>query len=265
MHKKLDQRSKIKTKSNDHMKILRILLIIVIICGLSTCFTVGYYYFLYAPYLQIKHVKITGCNKLTPLEILEGAKINTPTNTLLVPTDAINERLRKYPWVDEIRLKRLFPDKLEIKISERRPVAIVYLDAPYYIDRGGTIFKKIAHNDSTGYPIITGIDRCRYSKDEGILLSHALDLIEWIVDSDREDPIQVSEVHVDRDLGLTLYTLDTRIQVEMGVDGFREKYAYLRRLLTFMQKNGGCGNITWINLNCGERIFVRKTPDKINR
>lgn len=257
MHKKLDQRSKIK--------VLRILLIIVIICGLSTCFTVGYYHFLYAPYLQIKHVKITGCNKITPLKILERAKINTPTNTLLVPTDAINERLRKYPWVDEVQLKRVLPDKLEIKISERKPVAIVYLDTPYYIDRGGTIFKKIADNDPTDYPIITGIDRCRYSKDEGIL-SHALDLIEWIGDLDREDPIQVSEVHIDKDLGLTLYTLDPRIQVEMGVDRFKEKYTYLRRLLTFMQKNGGDGNITWINLNCGERIFVKKIPRiKINR
>ena len=241
------------------MKVLRILLIMVIICGLSACFTLGYYYFLYAPYLQIKHVKIAGCNKVTPLEILERAKINIPTNTLLVPTDAINERLRKYPWVDKVRLKRVFPDKLEIEICERRPVAIVYLDAPYYIDRGGTIFKKIAHNDPTDYPIITGIDRCRYSKDEGILLSHALDLIEWI-GSAREGPIQVSEVHIDKDLGLTLYTLHPRIQVEMGLDRFREKYGHLRRLLTFMQKNSEHGNITWINLNCGEKIFVRKTP-----
>jgi len=260
MYKKLDQRSKIKIKNDGYIRILKILLIIVIICGLSTCFTVGYYYFLYVPYLQIKHVKITGCNKVTPLEILERAKINTPTNTLLVPLEEINERLRKYPWVDEVRLKRVLPDNLEIKISERRPVAIVYLGAPYYIDRGGAIFKKIADNDPTDYPIITGIDRWRRSKDEGILLSHALDLIEWIGDSDREDPIQISEVHIDKDLGLTLYTLVPRIQVEMGIDEFKEKYTYLRRLLTFMQKNGGCGNITWINLNCGERIFVRKTP-----
>lgn len=243
------------------MKFIGVVLVILAICALSLCFALGYYYFFYFPHFQVKHVKITGCNKVSPLDIIERANVNVPTNLLLLRLEEIGERLGENPWVDEVELKRVFPDTLEIEISERRPVAVVSSDALYYVDRKRILFKKVTGNDPINYPIITGIERYIYSEDDRILLGKTLDLIEWTTEPHTTSfnfP-KIANIHVDKNTGLTLFTLNRGIQVEMGLNGFKEKFERLRRLVAFMKRNGDWMNVAWINLNCGKRIFVKRT------
>ncbi len=241
------------------MRFLKVAAIILAVCGLSVCFLLGYYWFLCAPHFQINRVEISGCNRVTPLEILEMASINRPMNILLLPMEKIDERLSKNPWVDEVKLKRIFPDGLKIEISERKPLAIAYDDIPCYVDRKGVMFKRASYHDRVDYPIITGI-KSNQVKDNGNLLRKALDLLDWIDRTGTFDSVQISKIHIDKDMGLTLYTLDHGIQVEMGLEGLREKYERLKKLAALMRKNVEWKNVTWINLNCGKRLYVRKAP-----
>lgn len=240
------------------MRFLKVAAIILALCGLSACFVLGYCWFLWTPYFQINRVEISGCNKVTPLEILEMAGINRPMNILLLPVEKINERLRENPWVDEVRLKRKFPNGLRIEISERKPFAILSQDIPCYVDRKGVMLEQAIYRDRVHYPTITGIKSDRV-KDDGNLLRKALDLLDWIDRTGTFDSVQISKIHIDKDMGLTVYTLDHGIKVEMGLEGLKEKYERLKKLAAFMRKNDEWENVTWINLNCGKRLFVRKT------
>jgi hypothetical protein len=127
------------------------------------------------------------------------------------------------------------------------------------VDRKGVILKRATYNDRVDYPIITGIKSNQF-KDDGNLLRKALDLLDWIDHAGTFDSVQISKIHIDKDMGLTLYTSDHDIQVEMGLEGLREKYEQLKKLAAFMKKNAEWKNVTWINLNCGKRMYVRKAP-----
>lgn len=243
------------------MKFIGVVLVILAICALSLCFALGYYYFFYFPHFQVRHVKITGCNKVSPLDILERANINGPTNLLLLSLEEISERLSENPWLDEVELKRVFPDTLEIEVSERKPVAVVSTDALYYADRKGILFKRVTGDDPINYPTIIGIEEYTCSEDDRILLRKALDLIEWTTEphTTSSNFPKIANIHVDKDTGLTFFTLNRGIQIEMGLNGFKEKCERLRRLVAFMKNNGDWMNVAWINLNCGKRIFVKRT------
>jgi hypothetical protein len=60
---------------------------------------------------------------LTPKHLAEAAGVKSGTNMLSLDLEQIRESLEALPLVESAMIKRLFPSDLEIRITERRPVA----------------------------------------------------------------------------------------------------------------------------------------------
>ncbi|MCL1797379.1 MAG: FtsQ-type POTRA domain-containing protein [Eggerthellaceae bacterium] len=74
---------------------------------------------------SVENVRVRGVEHLTPEEMTDLAAVPSNTTLLRVNEAAIKKRLAEEPWVKEVDLKRVFPDTLELVITERSIAAVV--------------------------------------------------------------------------------------------------------------------------------------------
>lgn len=102
---------------------------------------VSFYFFILSPIFRIKEISISGNNKVKIEAIKEAIQTG---NIFLVNFEKIRkEILKKFPQIAEVNLKRKFPDKLNLIISEREAVANFCGDTGCFsLDKDGVIFEK---------------------------------------------------------------------------------------------------------------------------
>jgi cell division protein FtsQ len=114
--------------------------------GAVTTVRDGLYAFLGAGGLTVQSVKIVG-QALAPAKVLEDAIGVVPRQTSIFDAEphAIRARLEALPWVARADVRRVWPNRIEVLIVERRPFAIWQREGQLHvIDRDGA---PIAQHD----------------------------------------------------------------------------------------------------------------------
>jgi len=229
---------------------------------LSSLFFGGHWIYLHLledPLFQVKEVELRGGRRITEKELFSLMSIKGRMNIFSVNLREIGERLGGHPWIEEIKMIKIFPNKILIEIEERRPIAIIQLDEPYYIDKKGMIFPPMGDIDGYNYPFLTGLSREFLTKDPSTanhLIMKAIELLD-IFEREKVLPMkEISEIHVDRIFGINCFIKDEGIEVKMGWDQFDEKLRRLPIILSDIQKRG----ISVLSIDSSDlkRMIVRK-------
>jgi cell division protein FtsQ len=165
--------------------------------------------------------------------------------------------------VASAQVERVFPDAVVIRLQERQPRAIIHLGYLYYVDSDGEIFKMLDAGDRLDYPLISGVDRqFLLDKPEQAreLLQGALGLLAELRQRQVFGIDQVSELQVDPQVGLTLYTYRGGVPVLFGQNGYRTKLDRLERIYRELQPR--LSVIDYIDLNVVERVIVKLDGDR---
>ena len=88
-----------------------------------------------SPVFSIEHVTVKGVEHLTPDEMAQLANVPADTTLLRVDIDSIADRVSKNSWVQDVQVNRVFPDTLEIDVTERPVAAIVEIP----VSQGSTV------------------------------------------------------------------------------------------------------------------------------
>jgi cell division protein FtsQ len=168
----------------------------------------------------------------------------------------IGRRLLTHPWVRSVSVRKAFPDRLVVRIEERMPVAMINLDALYYVDREGTIFKRLTAYDPKTFPILTGFSRGELKARDAVTLQNLRSTIELLRHAEAGPLRQnISEVHFDAQDGYTLVTRDAGLSLKIGMMEFREA---MRRIEEAIPRLSGLGTSRGVvDLKTAGRIFVR--------
>ena len=78
-----------------------------------------------SPAFTIESVSVKGVEHLTATEMQELAAVPEGTTLLRVDAAGVKERLLKDTWVKDVTVKRVFPNTLEIDVTERTITAVV--------------------------------------------------------------------------------------------------------------------------------------------
>ena len=73
----------------------------------------------------IQNVRVTGVEHLTSEEMSALAAVPSGTTLLRVDAGAIEDRLKQDAWVQDVQVNRVFPDTLELAVTERQIAAVV--------------------------------------------------------------------------------------------------------------------------------------------
>jgi len=92
---------------------------------------------------QIKEVKIQGNSKISRAVILKKLNLNKEQNLLKAPVSLMKARLSQEPYVEEVIIDRLLPNKLLITVKERKPFLNLKQGQAYFlIDKNGYVLEK---------------------------------------------------------------------------------------------------------------------------
>ncbi|MGE5188756.1 MAG: cell division protein FtsQ/DivIB, partial [Gemmatimonadota bacterium] len=125
-------------------------------------------------------------------------------NIWTLSTSEIGRLLLDHPYVREVSVRKSFPDKLVVRVRERKPVAMINLDSLYYVDELGEIFKRLTAYDPKGYPIVTGFARADLAAKDPVSmrnLKRTIDLLQCAESGVLRE--NISEAHFDAQDGFT--------------------------------------------------------------
>jgi cell division protein FtsQ len=102
-------------------------------------------------------VELTGNHYVTRANVLEIFAADRNRSVLRAPLDERRRQLEAIPWVEQATVRRALPNKIEVEIVERVPIAFLRQgNEPALLDIHGVILEKPVKGDFH-FPVVTGI------------------------------------------------------------------------------------------------------------
>ncbi|MCC6850211.1 MAG: FtsQ-type POTRA domain-containing protein [Deltaproteobacteria bacterium] len=208
------------------------------------------------PYFAATEIVITPTTHVRPGALLESVDLHPGMSLWRIDPEALAARLEAHPWIRRAGVRREFPRRLVVDVVERKPVAILYLDELYYVDTTGLAFVRVGDRDPIELPFVTGVEAAIVA-DERPFARHAIRQALRVLDLMQAAglPFRVSEVHIERERGVSVFPVEPRVALTFGWSGFKTKVARLERVLRDFR--GREGRIREIDLTVGTAVVVR--------
>ena len=249
------KKNRIRRNAGDTLReVGRVLLLIGAIVFITSALLTVYDQVLRSPHLTVRETVVKGCQELTEKEILDLAAVRSTANLMTINRDAVARRILNNPWIREVFVGREFPDRLVIVVRERKAMALLQKeDGLYLIDAASTPFKKLAGDEKSDLPVLTGC--VRGGRVDEALVKTALALLgDFDGFGDGLAIGKVSEIHGNETFGLSLFT-DTGLCLQLGFDGYDDK---LKRLTSVM------ADLDEKNMRTGFMLIDLSNPAKIS-
>lgn len=212
-----------------------------------------YNYMFHSPYFQLNEIVISGCERVAEKEIIKLAGMGYSQNILAINLGETAQRIKTNPWVGDVEIERKLPDKLVVKVSERRAAALVKKDEGlYFMDGDGIIFEKFGKGERADLPILTGFDG---NMD---LLKKSVELIACLsLDGVFPKISDVSEIHGDDIFGLSFFTRGG-LCIELGRENYVEKLEKLKKVMADLSGKNLDRGFLCIDIRNPDRVVVQK-------
>ena len=111
-------------------------------------------------FCNIENVIIKGNDYLSEDRIFYKSGIQLGENIFRLDLIKAKDSLMQEPWIKEVEVKRVIPNKIIISIKERKPAAIVYTREEYFSStKEGIILTKIDRQEEKfDLPLILGLE-----------------------------------------------------------------------------------------------------------
>ncbi len=114
-----------------------------------------YDYAVTSDFFKTRHIDVTGNVRLTREMVLEYAGIKEGGNCLAVSISGVEQNLKRTPWVEEVSVKRLLPDRFVIRLKERMPSFWVHKDGVlYYANEVGELIAPVESKNFLSLPTL---------------------------------------------------------------------------------------------------------------
>lgn len=252
-----------KTKKKFWGKLLLVKISLIGLTGLCLGLVILYYHLLTSPFFCIKDIgdiEITGTKRLNAPLLLQLTGLGPGANLLAIRPGRVEQALTVHPWIARAELTRRWPNRVHLSIQEREPVALVQLGELYYADRRGSLFKPLSPGDPHDFPIITGLKKEQFVEGQGfppVMFEKALALVDLL--KEMPPPLalsNISEIHVDRERGFTLYANGLKSAVHLGLDDLPQKLKKFALVWPALKQQGFPSQVEFINLDYPQRVLL---------
>ncbi len=206
------------------MKRLLYILFITPVCLLSVL-TMVYLFSNNSPLFMIKNVKIKGVNQLQDSEVMGRISPFVKDSIFNIDVSKIKEAIISHPFVQDVRIKRIFPFSVVIDVQEKKPFAL-WVDNQGKIkvlDEYGEPYRDLAKGTVKGMFIINTGEKEDIKK---ILKEVNLWISQGLIKKD-----DISEV-VSRNCNITLFLVQDSIEIILGKEELTKR---LKRALVVLE------------------------------
>ncbi|MFM9943427.1 MAG: cell division protein FtsQ/DivIB [Hyphomicrobiaceae bacterium] len=105
----------------------------------------------------INEIAVSGHKLALDSDIYAALKLETESSILGYDVVAARRRIEDIAWVAEAQVVRVFPDKLRVLVTERKPVALWRQgEQQALVDSTGRILARVAKGSTPALPVIAG-------------------------------------------------------------------------------------------------------------
>ena len=129
------------------LRLRRLKRVFLTVAGLLLICLAGFggYTFANSSFFDLSEIRITGNTVVSRDEIIAASGLRIGTNLLKISRAQAVMQLLSLPYVREVELSRVFPDKVEIRITERTPLALINADDRHLVmDENGYCLLEVA-------------------------------------------------------------------------------------------------------------------------
>jgi len=106
---------------------------------------------------RIAAISLTGPKEVSREEVLTIAGVTGRASLLFLDVDAARTRLLANPWIADAAVLKLYPDRLQISITERQAFALWQKDGRVsVIAADGTVLEPFVEDRYLGLPLVVG-------------------------------------------------------------------------------------------------------------
>jgi cell division protein FtsQ len=244
---------------------LKLMVVGTALVFVSLLFVFSYDFLTQCDYFKAEELMVNGTHRLTQNQVLQQANIATGVNIFSVNLSKVRKRLLAHSWIEDAEVRRDLPSGINIRVKEQEPIAVLDLGRKFIINTHGEIFKEMDKADHCNLPMISGLEFSDINV-KGESRSIPFDSVMKILGLGQKPesvlPYSlIKKIHVDREMGLSIYAFDNIREIKIGYNNYQDKYAMLKDVLFYLEKNGGFSRLESIDLNNLNRIVVN--PAKI--
>jgi cell division protein FtsQ len=223
-------------------------------------------------YFAARQLTIEGMRRLTREQVAEQAGVQDSVNILSTNLSLVRKRLRAHPWIAEAEVRREIPSGLTIRIKEHSALALVDFGRKYLMNTHGEIFKAWETSDPDTLPVIKGLKL----SDLTVTVYRQSESSNFNRDREPTAPFNavmrvlqlggkkgsilpnrfVRQIHVDRQIGLTIYAFDPGKTINLGYSDYAGKYHMLANLFSYLKRHRSISDFDRIDLNNLKRVVV---------
>jgi len=227
---------------------------------LSTVYMLVYGLVTQCDYFKARNIEITGTDKLCEEDILEQATLYPGINILSV--NLVNKRkmLLAHPEIEDADIMRTYPDGLRIRVKEHRPMAVIDLGRRFLMNESGKIYREWRTTDVYDLPLVKGLKFSDLTGTAGTgktSYGAVMRVLQIGKDPDCVLPnTLIKKIHVDSDMGVTLYAGVRIREIKLGFGGFSDKYNRLKKVTMYLKARHQTMDFSSIDLMNTDRIVV---------
>jgi cell division protein FtsQ len=248
-------------------KITSALAAVVIVTGF---FILGHDLLTQADYFGARQLTIEGMQRLTREQVSRQAGVHPGINILSTNLTLARKRLLAHPWIADAQVSREIPSGLHIVIEEHTALAVVNLGQKYLMNTHGEIFKAWEPSDPQNLPLVSGLklsdlrvygrpkpapgsgDKKRSAPFQSVMQVLQLGGKKGSVLPNRV----VKQIHVDRQIGLTVHAFDWGKTINLGYSDYAGKYRMLSNFFSYLKHHHSISGFVRIDLNNLQRMVV---------
>ena len=182
---------------------------------------------------EIDEIIVAGIEKADEETIRSLSGAHLSENIFTLNLDVVQKGVAAHPWVRSVRVERKLPRKLLITVDEFEPVLMLALEELYYVNSLGRIVKRYTPGENLSLPLVTGLTRDDFEKDELQARSRLSKAISFLKDYKKvtgEEAQTINELYLDPVLGLEFLPLGEQWRVRVGNPPWRQKIKQWERI-----------------------------------
>ena len=233
---------------------------LLLLVGLLLCSTAAFLWLRSTDVFDVQRVTASGAERVTREQLVAATSSTMGESLLSLSTVSIKEALLALPYVESVSVIRAFPNTLEIRVKEHRPVARLQTASgeSWVVSEEGKVLEDTEPGLLPGLPLVVSEMAASVSTDRGLpqTLASVLPLAECLESGEMLDRLPpVSSVAVSA-AGCASLVLEDGGELRLGTPGdWLEKLQVAVEVVERCMSEGR--DIEYVDVSVIDRVAVK--------
>lgn len=189
---------------------------------------------------QVHALEVDGLHVMSGSDILAASGLEAGDNLFATNLRQVQRGIEQLPWVRAASVQRKPPDRLIVRIAERRRIAWLDLNQLYGVDASGVLLSSKRKGSESVHdldlPVISGLDLGPESLAPGMIVpdSTVVEMLDWwqqVRAADNEFSLNISEIQPLGANDVRLHLVGDGLEVRLPRDRVPERIKILKALM----------------------------------